>query len=112
PIRFLDELTGAVDFVWGSFDATTNAPVIYPNGTSLQNLINQTLLPLNPGFPPAGRVGLPYLVQLTTTGGQPPYTWSVTSGSLPPGLGLSSDGTISATPTNTGVYNFTFHLMH
>jgi len=99
PARFLDELTSFVDFAWGSFDATTNAPVVYPNGTSLQNLINQTLLPLNPSFPPAGRVGLPYSVQLSTTGGQPPYTWSLASGSapLPPGLTLSSDGMISGT---------------
>jgi len=36
---FLDEynvfITG---FVWGSFDGTTNAPIVYPNGTSIQEL--------------------------------------------------------------------------
>jgi hypothetical protein len=30
-------------FIWGSFDGTTNDPVVYPNGTSIQNLENQVL---------------------------------------------------------------------
>ena len=30
-------------FVWASFDGTTNDPVVYPNGTSIQNLENQIL---------------------------------------------------------------------
>ena len=33
--------------------------------------------------------------------------WSVSSGTLPPGLTLDSDGTISGTPTTPGVYTFT-----
>jgi hypothetical protein len=30
-------------FVWSSFDGTTNDPVVYPNGTSIQNLVDQIL---------------------------------------------------------------------
>src|ERR1019366_4450115 len=30
-------------FIWGSFDGTTNDPVVYPNGTSIQNLENEVL---------------------------------------------------------------------
>jgi hypothetical protein len=30
-------------FVWASFDGTTNDPVVYPNGTSIQNLEDQIL---------------------------------------------------------------------
>jgi large repetitive protein len=44
---------------------------------------------------------------LTASGGTSPYTFSVTSGSLPPGLSLSSSGVLSGTPTYTGAYNFT-----
>ena len=37
-----------------------------------------------------------------------PYSWSLTSGSLPPGLSLDpASGTISGKPTKAGTYNFT-----
>ena len=44
---------------------------------------------------------------LSATGGTAPYTFAITSGSLPTGLTLSSAGLISGTPTATGSYNFT-----
>jgi large repetitive protein len=50
--------------------------------------------------------GEDYSTKLTTTGGTAPYTWSVSSGSLPPGLTLSGD-TISGQPTQDGTSNFT-----
>jgi len=34
-------------------------------------------------------------------------TWTLVSGSMPPGLTLSPDGTISGTPTQAGTYAFT-----
>jgi hypothetical protein len=48
-----------------------------------------------------------YTAALTATGGTTPYTWSVASGALPPGLALGSDGSISGTPTAAGNYPFT-----
>jgi uncharacterized protein (TIGR03437 family) len=52
-------------------------------------------------FPPA-TTGVPYSVSLSATGGTPPYRWSVSSGSLPPGLSLD-DGTggISGIPSTS-----------
>ena len=44
---------------------------------------------------------------LVTTGGAGPATWSVVSGSLPPGITLSSDGQLNGTPTSPGHYSFT-----
>jgi hypothetical protein len=40
----------------------------------------------------AGQVGVAYTNQLNVTGGAPPYTWSVSAGSLPPGLTLEPGG--------------------
>jgi hypothetical protein len=36
----------------------------------------------------------------------PSYAWSVVGGSLPPGLGLSTAGLLSGTPTTLGTYTF------
>jgi hypothetical protein len=49
-----------------------------------------------------------YSATLAASGGNPPYKWSLVSGSaLPPGLKLSSKGVISGKATTTGTYSFT-----
>jgi hypothetical protein len=49
-----------------------------------------------------------YSAVLSAIGGTGAYTWSISSGSLPPGLSLnSSQGVISGTPTALGNYPFT-----
>jgi hypothetical protein len=40
-----------------------------------------------------------------------PFTWTVASGTLPPGLALSSAGAISGTPTAAGTFHFTVKLV-
>lgn len=57
-----------------------------------------------------GTVGLNYSQTLTATGGALPYTWVVSSGSLPPGLMLSPSGVISGIPTAAGAANFSVKL--
>ena len=59
---------------------------------------------------PDGTLNSGYSVPLVATGGIPPYTWMPNGGSLPPGLSLSSSGTISGTPTSTGTYNFSVEV--
>ncbi len=56
---------------------------------------------------PAANAGIPYNQTITASGGTAPYTFTVTSGSLPPALTLSTSGTLSGTPTTPGSYTFT-----
>jgi large repetitive protein len=51
-----------------------------------------------------------YSATLTASGGIAPYTFSVSSGSLPAGLSLSAAGAISGTPTTTGTSSFTIKV--
>jgi uncharacterized repeat protein (TIGR03803 family) len=55
---------------------------------------------------PAGTANAAYSQALVAQGGTPPYTWSLSSGSLPPGVTLSSAGVVSGTPTTAGGYSF------
>jgi hypothetical protein len=56
---------------------------------------------------PNGQVGTAYYAALIATGDNPPFTWSIISGSPPPGVNLAATGVISGTPTIAGTYNFT-----
>ena len=56
---------------------------------------------------PDATVSQSYSTTLQATGGTAPYSWSVTGGSLPAGLSLSTSGQITGTPTATGNYSFT-----
>ncbi|QSO54259.1 putative Ig domain-containing protein [Alicyclobacillus curvatus] len=58
-------------------------------------------------FPEPAQVGQAYSGQVRVIGGMMPMHWSITTGTLPPGLTLSNQGVISGTPTRAGSYNFT-----
>jgi hypothetical protein len=62
--------------------------------------INTTSLPM-------AVAGTSYSTTLEISNGEPPFAWSVTAGSLPTGVSLDSDGTISGTPTTAGASTFT-----
>ncbi|MEK7866544.1 MAG: Ig domain-containing protein, partial [Planctomycetota bacterium] len=91
-------LTGGLDVL----DASGNS-VSYPgsgSGPTPPSITTTTL--------PNGQVGAAYNQTLAASGGTPPYTWSLSAGSLPTGLTLAaSTGLISGTPTATGAFSFT-----
>ncbi|WP_225214312.1 putative Ig domain-containing protein [Comamonas avium] len=63
---------------------------------------------LSPGSLINGTVGTPYSATLSSTGGTAPYSYSITSGSLPTGLSLNTGtGAISGIPSVAGAYNLT-----
>ena len=72
---------------------------------------------------PQGLVGVLYNASISANGGIPPLTWSLLSGTLPPGLTLTTItttsgtppvtttiGQISGTPTTQGTSNFTVEV--
>jgi hypothetical protein len=60
---------------------------------------------------PAVQGSWPYLAELASGGGVPPFVWQVTSGQLPPGLDLNgTKGLISGLPSRSGDYPFVLRL--
>jgi hypothetical protein len=98
--------------LWGSYDGTTNAPIVYPNGTSIEMIENAILITISPPVLPQGVRGLSYNAVLSATGGAPPYVWSLSPGSpgLPPGLNLSVNGVISGVPVQDATFDFAVRL--
>ena len=95
--------------VWAEFQ---------PSGVNRQSqsgLLVITVLAAPPGTPavlpsslPTPVIGTFYSQNVTAAGGTAPYLFSITGGSLPPGLIMTSGGLISGTPTGGGgAYSFT-----
>jgi len=110
-----DETIQAKFEAWGSFDGTTNTPIVYPNGESLAEIEKDLLTgpAMVNRYLPNANVGLPYSAQLTATGANGPFTWSLAPGSpgLPDGLTLTPDGQITGTPTGpAAIYDFTLRI--
>jgi hypothetical protein len=69
------------------------------------------LLILTTGDLTRGTVSAPYSFQLQPLGGATPYTWSLSTGALPPGTSLNpATGIISGTPTQFGTFSFAVKL--
>jgi hypothetical protein len=69
--------------------AATGEPIVLPTG------------PLPKGF-----LRQPYHFKLEAQGGITPLTWELTAGSLPEGVELSPDGTLSGAPTEVDSFHF------
>ena len=54
--------------------------------------------------------GAPLSQTLTASGGTPPFTWGLASGNLPPGVTLTSTGSLSGLPSTPGTFNFTLQV--
>lgn len=62
---------------------------------------------IGPSILSVGRVGSAYSRTISATGGTAPFTYSIVSGSVAPGLTFDSTGLLSGTPTTAGSYTFT-----
>jgi hypothetical protein len=83
--------------------ATSNATTLTVTSASSVQITTASL--------PSGQAQVAYSATLQATGGTAPYTWSVSSGSLPVGLTLTaSRGAISGTPTTAGTSSLTIQV--
>jgi len=62
---------------------------------------------ITPATVPTATLHVTYSQPLAAQGGTAPYTFSLASGALPPGLQLGTDGTLSGSPSAGGTFNFT-----
>ncbi|MBB4096888.1 putative Ig domain-containing protein [Sphingomonas kyeonggiensis] len=96
-----------------SFDITVTDSTAAGSGGPLVRLQSYTLqiaspvIILAPATLATGTIAASYNDTINASGGIAPYDLQVTSGSLPPGLSMSSAGVITGTPTGAGIYNFT-----
>ena len=85
-----------------------HAPKMHAFAAPLAIHASGTTLAVDTSDIPSATVGVPYLGFLGAVGGTDPYSWSVTSGSLPSGLSLDgSTGIISGQTSATGSSTFT-----
>jgi len=100
-----------LDGFWGSFDGSTNYPVVYPSTASIAGLMNQVLIQVTPAAVPDATNGVPYSATFSVAGGQPPYVWASTVSAQVPGLNFNAaTATVSGTPLYAGMFNFTVQV--
>ena len=118
PNANLGGLTLSANGLIGGAPTTVGQIAIPVVLTDQQNSISQTFtqtvyagLTVTDTSLPSGRVGVNYGAALLGSGGQPPYAWSLYSGSLPPGLNLDPQGgNVYGTPTSAGTYTFSVQV--
>jgi len=92
--------TAAANAVALAFAVTDAESPAQTRSVSLTLTIEPPALAITTTSLPNGQVGSPYGGPLAASGGTPPYTWTLTSGTLLAGLTLnSSTGLISGVPT-------------
>jgi hypothetical protein len=85
-----------------SRNATSSASI----GITVAGLLTITTTSL-----PDGAVGAAYDAPLEASGGTGTYVWSLSEGSLPAGLQLTPDGSVSGAPTAAGTAAFTVRVV-
>ncbi|MFC1769732.1 putative Ig domain-containing protein, partial [Nitrospirota bacterium] len=100
---------GNVNFELIVYDSSTPTPLRVTKEFSIRV---QSLDILTPQSLVGGSVGTQYSTPLVPFGGSGIYDWSVSLGTLPPGLTLNpQSGYIEGTPSNVGPYSFEVTLL-
>jgi hypothetical protein len=88
---------------------TGTLTVTAPCGQTLTSTftVQAPTITVAPATLPNGATNTAYSQSITASGGTAPYNYAITSGALPAGLTLASNGTLSGTPTVAGTFTFT-----
>ena len=103
---------GGYVFSVSAFDPTFDQTVSQLYSITTVSLLRVT----TPLALPSGTFGIVYSLNLTATGGTPPYTWTLPTsfaaafGGLPPGMTLSSTGLLSGIPSQVGPFTFAIQV--
>ncbi len=69
--------------------------------------VNNQKLQITTGNLPQGQQGDTYSDAFSATGGVTPYSWSISSGTPPPGISMNINGGFAGMPATVGTFNFT-----
>jgi formylglycine-generating enzyme required for sulfatase activity/sugar lactone lactonase YvrE len=110
-----DGIGAAAGFACPQGIAADSAGLLYVSDTANDRISKgvPVLRPaiVTPAVLPGGAVGLGYTQTLAAVGGTLPYSWAQSSGTLPPGLSVGVDGTLSGTPVAATNVSFTMRVM-
>ena len=98
---------GAYNFTIKGSDSTSPTT---QTATQALSIVVGAALSISTATLPNALATTAYSQPLSATGGTTPYTWSVSAGSLPPGLSLTPTGTIYGTPSTPGSYPFSVQV--
>ncbi len=99
---------GTFTFTVQGTDSSTGSGPYSATSSTISLTIGAPTLSFTPTTLTGGTVGVAYSQSISGSGGTAPYgSFTLASGSLPPGLSLGSGGTVSGTPTAAGTYTFT-----
>ena len=112
----LGSVSSSGAYVAPSVQSTTSAtvtatsvayPTLSASASVTINPAQKQALQITTGGLPQGQQGTAYNAAFTATGGTQPYRWTISSGTPPAGLTLSTSGDLGGTPTATGTFGFT-----
>lgn len=98
---------GTFQFVVSATDSSTGAGPFSRQSGTLSLTVTPPTLNLSPATLPNAIAGVAYNQAFSATGATAPYSYQITSGSLPAGLTLSSVGALTGSPTAAGSFSFT-----
>ncbi len=98
-------VSGSFSFTVTATDSTGGGAASGSQAYTLS--VNAATILLGPATLPPAAIFAPYSQTLTASGGVAPYTYALSSGSLPAGMSLSSAGVLAGTPASGGAFTFT-----